>query len=72
MSSVQNDAAANVPLFGNDLLLPLGVVCAAISLSILPLDSVEGLLSTAVGLGCVWLVQMFISMDRFEGVEAQQ
>jgi hypothetical protein len=43
-------------------LIPLAVVAAAMSLTVLPLDSVDGLFSWAIGLGGLFVLKAIVSV----------
>lgn len=43
-------------------LIPLAVVAAAMSLTVLPLDSIDGLFSWGIGLGGLFVLKAFVSI----------
>lgn len=65
------DQEARLPILGHHgLLLPLGVVCLAFSLTLLPVDTLEGFAATAVAGGLLLFVNLFIRAGKSEEVAA--
>jgi hypothetical protein len=55
------------PLLGHyNLLVPVGVACGAISLTLLPVDTLEGFGATAIAVAALFLVQLFLRSDKSE------
>ena len=61
------EQAATRPLLGHyGLMLPLGIACAAMSVVLVPFDTIEGLGATAVAGGIMYLIQVFIKGDKVQ------
>ncbi len=64
-------AERKLPLATNfGLMLPLGVFCAAGLVAVFPIDTVEGILSTALSLVGVYAVKLMICGDKTEELVA--
>ena len=65
MAAVESERS--MPVAGHyGLLLPVGVACIAAAITVLPLDSWEGLASTAIGVVGLVLLKMLISKGQPE------
>jgi len=65
---VSVDAEHRKPALESGYLIPLAVVAAAMSLTVLPLDSIDGLFSWAIGLAGLFVLKAIVSASPAETV----
>lgn len=66
MSSVESEAARNKSMATSGLLAPIAVVAGVAMCTVLPMDSWEGMLSTGISFGALYLVQLLIRSAKTE------